>query len=68
VAGTTRILRAFGPLVRDGGRLIVVASTMGTLHHLAPVLHDRFDAGASLASAVMMRSAAGSSSPRCARE
>jgi NAD(P)-dependent dehydrogenase (short-subunit alcohol dehydrogenase family) len=46
--GTTRILRAFGPLVRDGGRLIVVASTMGTLHYLAPVLHDRFDAGASL--------------------
>lgn len=46
--GTTRILRAFGPLVRDGGRLIVVASTMGTLHYLAPVLHDRFRAGASL--------------------
>lgn len=41
--GTTRILRAFAPLMRDGGRLIVVASTMGTLHHLAPVLHDRFD-------------------------
>lgn len=42
--GTTRILRAFAPLIRDGGRLIVVASTMGTLHYLAPVLHDRFDA------------------------
>jgi NAD(P)-dependent dehydrogenase (short-subunit alcohol dehydrogenase family) len=41
--GTTRVLRAFGPLLRDGGRLIVVASTMGTLHYLAPVLHDRFD-------------------------
>jgi NAD(P)-dependent dehydrogenase (short-subunit alcohol dehydrogenase family) len=41
--GTTRVLRAFGPLVRDGGRLIVVASTMGTLHYLAPVLHERFD-------------------------
>jgi NAD(P)-dependent dehydrogenase (short-subunit alcohol dehydrogenase family) len=40
--GTTRILRAFAPLLRDRGRLIVVASTMGTLHHLAPVLHRHF--------------------------
>lgn len=46
--GTTRVLRAFGPLVGDRGRLIVVASTLGTLHYLAPVLHDRFDAPASL--------------------
>lgn len=46
--GTTRLLRAFAPLVRDGGRLIVVASSLGTLHHLAPVLHDRFAAPASL--------------------
>lgn len=42
--GTTRMLRAFAPLMRDGGRLIVVASTVGTLHYLAPILHDRFDA------------------------
>jgi NAD(P)-dependent dehydrogenase (short-subunit alcohol dehydrogenase family) len=42
--GTTRVLRAFGPLVRDRGRLIVVASTLGTLHYLPPVLHDRFAA------------------------
>jgi NAD(P)-dependent dehydrogenase (short-subunit alcohol dehydrogenase family) len=41
--GTTRVLRAFGPLLRDRGRMIVVASTMGTLHYLAPVLHGRFD-------------------------
>ena len=40
--GTTRVLRAFAPLLRDNGRLIVVASTLGTLHYLAPVLHDRF--------------------------
>ncbi|MCO5998987.1 SDR family NAD(P)-dependent oxidoreductase [Actinoallomurus rhizosphaericola] len=40
--GTTRVLRAFAPLLRDNGRLIVVASSLGTLHHLAPVLHDRF--------------------------
>lgn len=46
--GTTRLLRAFAPLVRDGGRLIVVASSLGTLRHLAPVLHDRFAAPAAL--------------------
>lgn len=40
--GTTRVLRAFAPLLRDNGRLIVVASTLGTLHYLAPVLHDHF--------------------------
>lgn len=40
--GTTRLMRAFAPLLRDGGRLVVVASTLGTLHYLAPVLHDRF--------------------------
>lgn len=42
------MLRAFGPRLRDGGRLIVVASTLGTLHYLAPVLHERFDDLASL--------------------
>jgi NAD(P)-dependent dehydrogenase (short-subunit alcohol dehydrogenase family) len=41
--GTTRVLRAFGPLLREGGRLLVVSSTLGTLHYLAPVLHSRFD-------------------------
>jgi NAD(P)-dependent dehydrogenase (short-subunit alcohol dehydrogenase family) len=46
--GTTRVLRAFAPLLRDGGRLIVVASSLGTLRYLAPVLHDRFDDLASL--------------------
>ena len=40
--GTTRVLRAFAPLLRDNARLIVVASSLGTLHHLAPVLHNRF--------------------------
>jgi carbonyl reductase 1 len=42
--GTTRVLRAFAPALRDGGTLLVVASTLGTLHYLAPVLHERFDA------------------------
>lgn len=46
--GTTRLLRAFAPLIRDGGRLIVVASSLGTLYHLAPVLHSRFDGLATL--------------------
>jgi len=40
--GTTRVLRAFAPLLRPNGRLIVVASSFGTLHYLAPALHDRF--------------------------
>jgi hypothetical protein len=46
--GTTRVLRAFAPQLRDNGRLIVVASSFATLQHLAPVLHDRFDGLASL--------------------
>jgi NAD(P)-dependent dehydrogenase (short-subunit alcohol dehydrogenase family) len=41
--GTTRGMRAFAPLLRDGGRFLVVASSLGTLNYLAPVLHDRFD-------------------------
>ena len=41
--GTTRLLRSFMPMLADGGTMLVVASTLGTLHHLAPVLHDRFD-------------------------
>lgn len=41
--GTTRLLRSFVPLLRDGGRLVVVASSLGTLRHLPPVLHPLFD-------------------------
>jgi len=41
--GTTHVLRAFAPRLRDGSRLLVVASRAGCLHALAPVLHDRFD-------------------------
>ena len=40
--GTTRLLRAFAPLLNDNGRLLIVASSLGTLDHLAPVLHKRF--------------------------
>lgn len=46
--GTTRVLRAFAPRLRKGGRLIVVASALGTLAYLAPVLHSRFDDPATL--------------------
>ncbi|SFG01456.1 SDR family NAD(P)-dependent oxidoreductase [Streptomyces mirabilis] len=46
-AATHAILRSFGPVLRPGGRLIVVASSLGTLGHLDPRLHHLFD-GASL--------------------
>jgi NAD(P)-dependent dehydrogenase (short-subunit alcohol dehydrogenase family) len=41
--GTTRVLRAFGPILRPGGRLLVVASDFGTLRNLPEPLHERFD-------------------------
>ncbi|MFJ5534794.1 SDR family NAD(P)-dependent oxidoreductase [Streptomyces sp. NPDC093261] len=44
---THAILRSFGPVLRPGGRLLVIASSLGTLGHLAPRLHHLFD-GASL--------------------
>ncbi|WP_371785931.1 SDR family NAD(P)-dependent oxidoreductase [Streptosporangium subroseum] len=45
--GTHAMLRSFGPVLRPGGRLIVVASSLGTLGHLNPRLRPLFD-GASL--------------------
>jgi NAD(P)-dependent dehydrogenase (short-subunit alcohol dehydrogenase family) len=42
--GTLRIIEAFVPLLRDNARLIVVASSFGSLRHLDPRLHARFDA------------------------
>jgi NAD(P)-dependent dehydrogenase (short-subunit alcohol dehydrogenase family) len=41
--GTTRMLRAFSPILRPGGRLLVVASDFGTLNNLPESLHKRFD-------------------------
>jgi carbonyl reductase 1 len=41
--GTQAVLRSFGPVLRPGGRLIVVASSLGTLGHLDPRLHPLFD-------------------------
>jgi carbonyl reductase 1 len=45
--GTHAMLRSFGRVLRPGGRLIVMASSLGTLGHLDPRLHPLFD-GASL--------------------
>ncbi|MBW8796650.1 MAG: SDR family NAD(P)-dependent oxidoreductase [Streptomyces sp.] len=44
---THAILRSFGAVLRPHGRLLVVASSLGTLGHLDPRLHHLFD-GASL--------------------
>lgn len=41
--GTHAVLRSFGPTLPPGGRLIVVASTLGTLGHLNPGLHPLFE-------------------------
>src|SRR5688572_17764888 len=46
--GTTYILERFGPLLRDGGRMLVVASSFGSLRHLPEPLHARFDRADSL--------------------
>jgi NAD(P)-dependent dehydrogenase (short-subunit alcohol dehydrogenase family) len=39
---TSRILRAFAPRLRPGGRLIIVASALGTLDKLDERIRDRF--------------------------
>lgn len=41
--GTHNILRSFGPILAPGGRLLVVASSLGTLGYLAPHLHTLLD-------------------------
>ena len=45
---TTRILRAFAPRMRSGGRLIVVASALGTLDKLDDRVRPLFAAATSL--------------------
>ena len=40
------MLRAFAPLLRPGGRLLVVASDFGSLRQLPAHLHQRFDTDA----------------------
>jgi NAD(P)-dependent dehydrogenase (short-subunit alcohol dehydrogenase family) len=46
--GTSHVLRGFAPLLRDGGRLLVVASRAGSLRALAPALHSRFERATTL--------------------
>lgn len=41
--GTHAVLRTLAPVLRPGGRLVVVASSLGTLGHLDPRLRHRFD-------------------------
>jgi carbonyl reductase 1 len=45
--GAIRMLRAFAPRLRPNGRMLVVASSFGTLGHLDPAVRPRFD-GATL--------------------
>jgi NAD(P)-dependent dehydrogenase (short-subunit alcohol dehydrogenase family) len=45
--GAFAVLRSFAPVLRPGGRLLVVASSLGTLGNLAPGLRHLFD-GASV--------------------
>lgn len=40
--GTRRMIDAFGPILNDGARFIVVASAFGSLYWLPPDLHSRF--------------------------
>jgi NAD(P)-dependent dehydrogenase (short-subunit alcohol dehydrogenase family) len=49
---TTRMLRAFAPRLRPGGRLIVVASALGTLDKLDARVRPRFAAAAERLDAV----------------
>lgn len=45
---TLRVLRTLAPVLRPGGRLLVVASSFGTLGHLDPRLRPLFDGARSL--------------------
>ena len=49
---TTRMLRAFAPRLRPGGRLIIVASALGTLDKLDERVRPRFAAAAASLDAV----------------
>jgi NAD(P)-dependent dehydrogenase (short-subunit alcohol dehydrogenase family) len=49
---TSRMLRAFAPRLRPGGRLVIVASTLGTLDKLDAHVRPRFAAAAASLDAV----------------
>jgi carbonyl reductase 1 len=46
--GTLRMLRSFAPILRPGGRFLVVASSFGRLGHLDPRVRPPFDEARSL--------------------
>jgi NAD(P)-dependent dehydrogenase (short-subunit alcohol dehydrogenase family) len=46
--GTLRMLRSFAPILRSGGRFLVVASSFGRLGHLDPRVRPLFDQARSL--------------------
>lgn len=50
--GTTRVLRAFDPIMRANARLLVVASEFGSLRSLPEHLHGPFDTAAMTLAAV----------------
>ena len=41
--GTFRMIRAFGRMLRENARFLVVASGFGSLRNLSPSLHEKFD-------------------------
>ena len=41
--GTFRMIRAFGSMLNDNARFLVVASGFGSLRNLSPALHSQFD-------------------------
>ena len=41
--GARRMIDAFGPILNDGSRFIVVASAFGSLYFLPEPMHERFD-------------------------
>jgi carbonyl reductase 1 len=44
--GTRRMIDAFGPILNDGARFVVVASAFGSLYWLPEPMHGRFDTAA----------------------
>ncbi|GHB17311.1 hypothetical protein GCM10010377_03970 [Streptomyces viridiviolaceus] len=73
---THAILRSFGPVLHPGGRLLVVAGSLGALGHLDSRLHHVFDGASpeqvgyaveSWRSAIHNRTAQEAGRPRLAR-
>ena len=50
--GTLRFLNSFGPLMRENGRLVIIASGFGVLANLPDSLRPRFDTNAQLAAEI----------------